>query len=118
MYIQNYDDLDEECQKLAEICGWIAEHVIYDRALPGPLREKLVELSAKTGRPIEICDVRGEIWINIRERRPIPKEAIEAFILGAKLSWQERVKSIAKEYHKMATPTVNMTDRIKSQWRW
>lgn len=136
MYIQNYEDLDGACQEQAEYCGRLAEALLrpksqmWDCANLGEptllsrgkmqqvFRRELLELSQKTGRPIEVADVKGEIWINIRERTPISKEMIEQFLVEKQPNWREKVRAMAKEYHGMAVPPANMTDRIKSQWRW
>lgn len=119
MYIQNYNDLDEKCKEEVEYLGHIARAILslerypevtnpHRHGLVKAFRRGLMDLSGKCGRPIEVCDVRGEVWINIRERVPIPREAIEKFILGENLIITD----------KAAAPPVNMADEVKSQWNW
>lgn len=123
MYIQNYEELDEKCRGWAEFLGYVGKAILtlemnnpHRESLIRSFRAGLMELSQKTGRPIEICDVKGEIWINIRERKPISKEAIESLIMN---NYIDEVP-IPQYYKpvKLVAPTVNMTERIKSQWRW
>ena len=133
MFIQNYDDLDGVCQEQAEFLGHLGKAILsphisksQKEALIRSFRMGLMDLSQKTGRPIEVADVNGEIWINIREHRPISKEAIENFLIchptpsPKPISYEDMMTMVElhKKYDISTAPTVNMTDRIKSQWRW
>lgn len=111
MYIQNYEQLDGACKEQAEFLGHIGKAILslawhpevtnpHRAGLIQTFRMGLMDLSQKTGRPIEVSDVRGEVWINIRERKPITKEMLEA-VFSAKPTQELKIK-----------------DRIQSQWRW
>ncbi len=69
MYITNYQDLSPECQSLSRLCGTMAESILggsVTKGLGDGLRQRLMELSRKTGSTIELLTVKGEVWLNIR----------------------------------------------------
>ena len=110
MFIQNYDDLDGACQEQAEMACIVGQRVLDLKSQAHPELVKLfknlcLELSVKSRRQIEVLEVRGEVFMNFRTDM-IPLSVIKAIAPTKLIS------------PKMADIPANMTDRIKSQWRW
>ena len=110
MFIQNYEDLDGACREQVEFLGDMAKVImVLDNKNPHKIElieafnVQLISFSQRLNRPIEIATVNGEVWINIRDNTPIPKETIKAFL---ELKPQTAVLP------------AKMTERIQVEWKW
>jgi hypothetical protein len=89
----------------------MAESVMAGQPFSNNLRAKLVELSVKTKRTIELLTVRGEVWLNIRSG----SQRVSVDCIKKMIALHKQYQAPVNESGEVSIPLRN---DLRSQWNW
>ena len=118
MFITNYQDPSPECQSLSRLCGTMAESILggsVTKELGDGLRQRLMELSRKTGSTIELLTVKGEVWLNIRSgsQKSISLDGIKKMI-----ALHKQYQIPPNESGEAQVPISDLRQNLQNRWNW